>query len=62
MRRWEGAQGAAMEHFDHWEFERAKPLFVRPGLLAGLACSALGCLAVGALLGLYFGMNQVSLF
>lgn len=54
--------GADVEHLDNWEFDRAKPVTAPPGLLAGLACSALGCIAVGALLGLYFGMNQVSLF
>lgn len=47
---------------DTAEFEQAKPMIVRPAILAGLACSALGCLAVGALVGLYLGMNQVALF
>ncbi len=51
-----------MQDLDYSEFDRATPVTATPGLLAGLACSALGCIAVGALIGIYFGMNQVSLF
>ncbi len=49
-------------HLDSWEFDRAKPVTAAPGLLAGVVCGALGCIAVGALIGVYFGMNHVALF
>ena len=43
------------------EFERARPLRVAPRLLAAALCGALSCVAIGALLGLYFAANSVSL-
>lgn len=51
-----------MDHQDQWEFDHATPARAEPGLLAALVCGALGCVFVGALIGVYFGMNQVSLF
>jgi hypothetical protein len=54
--------GASVEHLTPEDFETAKPLRADPGLLAALACGALSCIAIGALVGAYFGANSVSLF
>lgn len=51
-----------MEHLDLREFEEAAPIRAEAGLLAVLVCGALSCVAAGALIGLYFGVNQVALF
>ena len=51
-----------MDHLDTEAFEAAEPLRADPGLLAAIACGALSCLAIGALIGVYFGANSVSLF
>jgi hypothetical protein len=51
-----------MDHLPADDFEAAKPLRADPGLLAALACAALSCLAIGALIGAYFGANSVTLF
>ena len=51
-----------MDHLDGEDFATAQPMRADPGLLAALACGALSCLAIGALIGAYFGANSVSLF
>jgi hypothetical protein len=53
---------ASVDHLDWRDFEQAQPMRAAPGVLAALICGALSCLATGALIGLYFGMNQVALF
>ncbi len=57
-----GAAGGGMEHLNLQEFEQATPIRPEPGLLAFLICGALSCVAAGALIGVYFGMNQIALF
>jgi hypothetical protein len=51
-----------VEHLDPRDFETAAPFRAAPGLLAALVCGALSCVAIGALIGVYFGANSVSLF
>mgnify|MGYP001557203790 CR=1 FL=1 len=51
-----------MEHLNPDEFETAQPLRADPGLLAAVTCGALSCLAIGALIGAYFGAHSISLF
>ena len=51
-----------MDHLDSEDFERAAPMRADPELLAAVVCGALSCLAIGALIGVYFGANSISLF
>jgi hypothetical protein len=51
-----------VEHLTPEDFTAAKPLRADPGLLAAVVCGGLSCLAIGALIGVYFGANSVSLF
>jgi hypothetical protein len=57
----DGRDASAWGGLDLTEFDNAAPFRAAPGLKAALACAGLACLAIGALIGIYFGVNSVSL-